>query len=316
MKSTLFGFAGFFPLALAIGSISSTNSTESATCYNLNGSEAPDDVPCGTGDVVNCCNAGDICISNGLCIQEGERGGGLTRGSCTDQSWGSRCYAPCSEYNRSGGISIVHIGFNDEPEYCCGDATSTAADDDDDDDDDDEPEITCQYDDPFTIPFGTVIPNVAGLSNHTSSTTSDAENPTSSNSDNRISTGLAIALGIGLPLGLAFMGVVLWVVWERRRRYLRVHYGEEEGRTGMGMIPTTSRTRLTGLHDLYGPVPSNASSRHGTPNISGVSLPRPPPVESHPMTTAATALPSSGSVTFADQQDPLHVPPLAPRHGV
>ncbi|KAL4967580.1 uncharacterized protein BDV14DRAFT_197944 [Aspergillus stella-maris] len=329
MKPTLSGFAAFLPLALVAGSTASRNSTESAICYNLDGSEANDDVPCGTGDVVNCCNSGDICMSNGLCMQQGERGGTLARGSCTDQSWGSRCYAPCSEYNRSSGISIVHIRFDDEPEYCCGDATSTQDDDDDyddddddeDEDEDDEPEITCLYDDPFIIPFGTVIPGVAGLSNHTLPVTSDTSDSTTSNSDSRISTGLAIALGIGLPLGLASMGIVLWAVWERRRRYLRVHYGEETVRTGMemgmGKIDTTSRTRLTSLHDLYGPVPSYASSgsRRGTLNVSGISLPRPPPVESTPWPTPASPL-SSYSVTFADPRDSLHVSPLAPRYGV
>ncbi|KAL4789242.1 hypothetical protein BDV19DRAFT_395249 [Aspergillus venezuelensis] len=312
MKSTLSGFAAFLPLALVAGSIASPNSTESAICYNLDGSEAPDDVPCGTGDVVNCCNSGDICISNGLCMHQGEHSGGLARGSCTDQSWGGRCYAPFSEYNRSSGISIVHIRFDDEPEYCCGDATSTQDDDDDDDDDD-----------PFIIPFGTVIPDVAGLSNHTLPAISDTSDSTTSDSDSRISTGLAIALGIGLPLGLASMGVVLWAVWERRRRYLRVHYGEEAPRTGtemnMGMgtrkMDTNSTTRLTSLHDLYGPVPSYASSRRGTLNVSGISPPRPPPVESTPFPPAASPL-SSYSVTFADPRDLFHIPPLAPRHGV
>ncbi|KAL4935330.1 hypothetical protein BDV06DRAFT_131027 [Aspergillus oleicola] len=322
MKSTLFTLATFIPLALAVGLTSSTNSTTSSICYNLDGSEAPDDVPCGAGDVVNCCNVDDLCMSNGLCMQQGERGGGLARGSCTDNNWGSRCYAPCSGYNRNSGISIVHIGFDDEEEYCCGDAaTSTANDDDDDDDAEDEQEITCQYGDPFTIAFGTVIPNVAGLSNHPSS--SDKKN--SGDSDNRISTGLAITLGIGLPLGLAFMGVVLWAIWERRRRYLRAHYGEVDGQARMGMMmPMNSTTRLTALHDLYGPVPSVASSRRGSPNVSGVTLPRPSVggIATTPMSTDSTAAvarfdPANvvTAVQNQDQQTPLQIPPRAPGHG-
>jgi hypothetical protein len=77
-----------------------TNTTTiSATCYNLDGSEATDHVPCQFGDVVNCCNAGDICMSNGLCFQQGDRGMVLSRASCTDHSWGARCYAPCCTFH-------------------------------------------------------------------------------------------------------------------------------------------------------------------------------------------------------------------------
>ncbi|KAL4924267.1 uncharacterized protein BDV17DRAFT_220153 [Aspergillus undulatus] len=302
MRSSLFSLTAFsfVPFALAAGSTagtsSSSNSTAQAKCYNFDGSEAPNDAPCGTGEVVNCCNAGDICMSNGLCMQQRERGLGLARGSCTDHSWGRRCYAPCcefpfkrctgfmgkveprltcvsAEYNRDGGMSIVNIGVgaDDQAEYCCGGITIEF----NSDDDDNEAEIQCQYGSPFTIPFGTAIPNVAGLSssNTTSTTTTTAGPP----APHRISTGLAIALGIGLPLGLALMGGILWAVWERRRRNLQRSIEEEGRRKDMSSTSYAnvnsnwaSTSRLIGLHDRYGPVPSLGSTLKGTPYSSAV----------------------------------------------
>jgi hypothetical protein len=104
MRSTSFLTAAFFPLGFALPEDHATTSGSSGTgpstgttspCYKLDGSEASDHVPCGTGDSVNCCHEDDICLSNGLCYQQGDRGMSLSRGSCSDREWGEGCYAPC-----------------------------------------------------------------------------------------------------------------------------------------------------------------------------------------------------------------------------
>jgi hypothetical protein len=66
------------------------------TCYFLDGNEAVDDVPCSPNQYTNCCNQNDVCMSNGLCYVQGQRGFALSRGTCTDVTWGSNCTAPCS----------------------------------------------------------------------------------------------------------------------------------------------------------------------------------------------------------------------------
>ncbi|KAL4817061.1 hypothetical protein BDW67DRAFT_35767 [Aspergillus spinulosporus] len=286
MRSTSFltpalGFALAEDHATTSGSNSTAPSTDTtSTCYKLDGSAASDHVPCGAGDIVNCCHEDDICLSNGLCYQQGDRGMGLSRGSCSDREWGEGCFAPCSEYNRDTGITIVKISFEDEPQYCCG-SVSTQSGDGDNDDDDGNGEGSCEFGDPFTIPAGTAIPDIAGLSSTSeppadgsTEDSSDANSHSESKTSARMTTPLAIALGVGIPLGLILMSFILWAVWERRRRQLRDEEAERvlgtdgivlaRAGSNMGM---SMRANLPGLHHRYGPIPSY--SGRGTPNQSG-----------------------------------------------
>ncbi|RDW74273.1 uncharacterized protein DSM5745_06935 [Aspergillus mulundensis] len=277
--------SAFFALASADESITtnSTNTTRlTGTCYNLDGSEASGHIPCGTGETVNCCHKDDICMSNGLCYQQGDRSV-LSRGTCTDEEWGEGCYAPCSEYNRNSTVTIVNAESGDEPEYCCGSVRTEA----DDENENDDGSLSCEFGDPFTIPTGAAIPSVARLSPTSTSTAtstphsdSDDESedkdkdedeetsPSSSNSHKhthtKMTTALAIALSIGIPLGLATICFVLWAIWERRRRQLR----DVEART----LGSNGSVDLPGLHHRYGPIPS--SSGRGTPNQSGFFVPQ------------------------------------------
>jgi hypothetical protein len=66
------------------------------TCYYLNGDVASDHVPCKSGDnVVNCCDSRAVCLSNGMCLMQGDMGLSFGRGTCNDPSWSPLCYAPC-----------------------------------------------------------------------------------------------------------------------------------------------------------------------------------------------------------------------------
>ncbi|KAL5002766.1 hypothetical protein BDV10DRAFT_84537 [Aspergillus recurvatus] len=301
MKSTSFLAAAFLWLGFAPAlaedaaatnsssedNISPARDTDTNTCYNLDGSEASDHVPCGTGETVNCCHEDDVCMSNGLCYQQGNRGMVLSRGSCTNRSWEEGCYAPCSQYNRGTGMTIVNVSFGDEPEYCCGSVHTQR-----DAGDGDDSESSCEFGDPFTIPAGAAIPGVAGLSStespHSDDEDGDEDDHTADSSDSspysnsqppsRMTTPLAIALGVGIPLGLILMGFILWAVWERRRRQLQNEEAERVlGANGMALAAGGANMGLSmsanppGLHHRYGPIPSY--SGRGTPNQSGFFVP-------------------------------------------
>ncbi|KAL2812636.1 hypothetical protein BJX63DRAFT_241164 [Aspergillus granulosus] len=261
-----------------------TNGTLSAICYNLDGSAASDHVPCHSGDVVNCCNSGDICLSNGLCFQQGDHGMVLSRGSCTDHSWGAKCYAPCSDYQRSGSMPIVNVGFDsEEPQYCCGSVTV----------DEDDEDVSCEFGDgPFSIPRGTAIPGVAGLADHTSENDDHDDDNDHGDKDHgtqRVSPGIAVALGVGIPIGLLIMGGVLWAIWERRRRQLRIE--EEDGRSSSGMTLTTMK--MPGLHHRYGPVPSPIPTYSGRATPTGSQSAFFHPVHQSPLSSPPNSPPQS-----------------------
>ncbi|KAK2742627.1 hypothetical protein FQN55_007746 [Onygenales sp. PD_40] len=193
------------------------------TCYALDGTIYPD-VPCTSNGVTICCNPGDICLSNGLCLLQGDHGSVLSRGSCTDRNWGDGCFAPCSNYNRYIGFPIVHLEFNNaESRYCCG---RTAVVDG---------EIGCMNgDSPFSLAPGFAIQGVAGLKNTTSDdppTTTSASSPSSTPTSEPTpsstampeakcpaSRDTAIGAGVGVPLGVIAVAALVWALMERRSR--------------------------------------------------------------------------------------------------
>ncbi|KAL4737849.1 hypothetical protein BDV11DRAFT_190704, partial [Aspergillus similis] len=189
-------------------------------------------------------------------------------------------------------MTIVNVSFEDEPQYCCGSVSTQSGDGDNnnDDDDDDNGEGYCEFGDPFTIPAGTAIPDVAGLSSTSepqadgnTEDSSDANPHSASRTPARMTTPLAIALGVGIPLGLILMGFILWAVWERRRRQLRDEEAERVlGANGMVLAGAGSNmgmsvsANLPGLHHRYGPIPSY--SGRGTPTQSGFFVPQGQPL--------------------------------------
>ena len=76
--------------------------TNAQTCYSPDGSVMARDTPCHSpsiGDGASaCCDHGDVCLDNNLCLAQG--GGELiSRGSCTDHTWQS---PECSQYCSDG----------------------------------------------------------------------------------------------------------------------------------------------------------------------------------------------------------------------
>lgn len=82
----------------------------SRTCYMTDQlTVAPDDVPCNpdTNTTTTCCNKKDICMTNGLCYVLQDKAMTLSRGSCTDRSWGY----PCSDARPCGMRSFPPMLF-------------------------------------------------------------------------------------------------------------------------------------------------------------------------------------------------------------
>ncbi len=71
-------------------------------CFYPDGETIAVDVPCNSAATHSaCCNVDAQCLDNGLCF----RGGTLSRGSCTDRSWGPSC----AQYCLDGGYFSIPV---------------------------------------------------------------------------------------------------------------------------------------------------------------------------------------------------------------
>lgn len=78
-------------LALSLP-VSTLISTVFAQCYYPDGETLAPDVACNSSaSVSSCCGSGSWCLDNGLCYDSGV----VSRGSCTDKSWGEGCAQYC-----------------------------------------------------------------------------------------------------------------------------------------------------------------------------------------------------------------------------
>ena len=75
------------------------------TCYYPNSTSSVD-TPCHSDAAASaCCNAKDICLSNGLCLSQRDAEV-ISRGSCTDQSWES---PNCPQHCADGTLSSCSV---------------------------------------------------------------------------------------------------------------------------------------------------------------------------------------------------------------
>lgn len=73
-------------------------------CWYPDGETPSPDIPCDTnGHTSACCGADNFCLNNGLCF-----GPVLSRGSCTDRSWGKGCpqYCATGQFHSSCSLSL------------------------------------------------------------------------------------------------------------------------------------------------------------------------------------------------------------------
>ncbi|KAM7192409.1 hypothetical protein V8F20_008869, partial [Naviculisporaceae sp. PSN 640] len=82
---------------LAIAISIRTARAEDPVCYDTWGMENKDLVPCSSDDPskpTSCCNKGDYCLSNGLCLSTSITNLMIQQG-CTDKNWGEPCNRIC-----------------------------------------------------------------------------------------------------------------------------------------------------------------------------------------------------------------------------
>ncbi|OAA58029.1 hypothetical protein SPI_06914 [Niveomyces insectorum RCEF 264] len=245
------GLAAVVLLAsLATAAAAASPASSPRMCFFPNGDVSTHDLPCGTGKTTtHCCNAQSICLSVGLCLTAEQAPYVLSRGSCTDASWGSGCPTHCvgSKNNPGGGMPISWTGSSGAAQYCC---NGLAVNND---------TVACADDEtPFTLPQVQVLFGAALLENTTTdndgpSPSSVAPSPSQTGSvdsggggsgDNSTNSGgsnnngdgddddstmttttttsgpnaTAVGAGVGVPLGLLALGALSWALWERRAR--------------------------------------------------------------------------------------------------
>ncbi|PKX91361.1 uncharacterized protein P174DRAFT_392559 [Aspergillus novofumigatus IBT 16806] len=174
-------------------------------CYFPNGNPSSD-VPCSSDEATGCCTSGDICMSNGLCLNVAHQPYVAGRGSCTDKEWGDGCPQYCKDMNRDGGCSIINVTYeNGIATYCCGTPITNGTD------------VICPEGmDSFQIPTGHALTGVALLSNVSSSSATTA--PSSTDTATRSCHDTAIGAGVGVPLGVIALMTLAWAIFERRAR--------------------------------------------------------------------------------------------------
>ena len=204
-----------------------------AQCYWPNGKPSPD-TPCKPAASASaCCGAGWDCLSNGLCSQAPRPY--IVRGSCTDQTWStSECPTYCAFNHTSYGAlgpchkgSTVGDGGDELASYCCDQdyycKCSTGEN------------VVLLNPSPGTVP-SLALPSTSITSSMTSySSTSTSVSsastsvPLASTSNPTAKTSLpsatvaplsnnytAIGVGLGVPLGLATLGVIAFLLWKIR----------------------------------------------------------------------------------------------------
>ena len=69
----------------------------SISCYDTSGNLNQNFYPCDvTLEISSCCSGTDLCLSNGLCLDDGGNNL-LSQQGCTDPNWGSPCHKFCPQ---------------------------------------------------------------------------------------------------------------------------------------------------------------------------------------------------------------------------
>ncbi|EPE05837.1 hypothetical protein F503_08368 [Ophiostoma piceae UAMH 11346] len=213
--------------ALAGFAIGRANAVASnRTCYYPDGTVSPDDMPCSDADTTHCCNSMNACLSTGYCMSAAQQPYVISRGSCTDDAWGTGCPARCagSSDNPGGGRPISWLGTKNSAGaylYCCGVVTV-----------DDDGDLACENSaSSFTLGSSTILYGAAILANTTnvtasssSSSSSSAEasaavcSPETESTSSDSSKTTAVGAGVGVSLGAVAVAALSWALWERRKR--------------------------------------------------------------------------------------------------
>ncbi|KAM5354053.1 hypothetical protein ACJ41O_000703 [Fusarium nematophilum] len=202
-------------------------------CYDRRNNENIDHFPCDPdGDLKSCCERGDSCAGNGLCVTSD--GDALTPyfiHGCTIDDWDDpTCPTQC--YNSTGnGIQPCGDGM-----FCCWGRGGCDCNDEDEVFSMDPVRIVA------SIPTGasrstdaTAVSSLdasisSAIASATAETTTEAA-PTSTNdessisgenNDNSLPIGLGVGLGVGIPL-IAIGAGLIWFLMKKRAKTVETH---------------------------------------------------------------------------------------------
>jgi len=176
------------------------------SCYYPDGETLSEDVVCdATGADSACCPSNSFCLAGGLCVA----GGVVSRGSCTDQTWGSpACAGYCKTVNRNAEVAITPCSTDtDSNTFACGLSGDCSAD-------------------TFSLPTDTglllrpsQIAALVGSLSGPSSIPTESICPSSADGDGGFSTAAlaGVGAGVGVPLLLALVIAIVMLQKEKRR---------------------------------------------------------------------------------------------------
>ncbi|GAB1318086.1 hypothetical protein MFIFM68171_08296 [Madurella fahalii] len=172
-----------------------------AACYDTWGNEDSNQVPCFAPETTDtttttwCCNKGDYCLSNGLCLSPDYNNLMMQQG-CTDENWGGGCQKFCTPPSQqdleTNAVPLIPCPASfgnpiDNIRFCCGPDASSCC------------ETPSSW---IAIPTGRIIGDPTALAAGSSAA------PTSS----PLRLALGIGLGIGLPIFLALLTVAYLLI--------------------------------------------------------------------------------------------------------
>ncbi|KAK4619760.1 hypothetical protein CLAFUW4_11038 [Fulvia fulva] len=246
-----------------------------AQCYFPDGTEAANYTSCNAAATQSsCCRPTEACLSNGYCFQQTGYANRISRGACTDSSFGSTaCPARCRDVAQNVALTIFQAadtadssqgnglfcclnGYNVTSRQCMTESDGTSA--------------------PFSLPAGSVVidrSNGATLPQNFNSTdaagsiitvtATAAANATNTPESNNTT---AIAAGISVPLGLLLLAAlagcfVLWRNLKKARNQVQgaVHGSVYDGNVQKGVHYAAQEKPYDHAYGGYQSVPREAS---------------------------------------------------------
>ncbi|KAF2728700.1 hypothetical protein EJ04DRAFT_556570 [Polyplosphaeria fusca] len=192
------------------------------TCYFSNQQEVDDQryVPCDHNAVAEgkhtvCCESGDSCLTNGLCLSQSNQSDYNWRIACTDKTFEDpACLKYCTSEDDQTSDTYVVWKCPEPRKWCCGQAgkNTTCCDTD----------LVFEADEP--VVYTTAAP-IAQTSSSDPSFTSDNANSTESPLN---STSFGIGLGIGLGVAVAAIMTTVFMLWKGKHSHKRAAEGHTQ----------------------------------------------------------------------------------------
>ncbi|KAH6623066.1 hypothetical protein F5144DRAFT_351497 [Chaetomium tenue] len=194
-----------------------------ATCYNTWREEDTNQQPCSVpgadaGAGTWCCNRGDTCLSNGLCLSP-DSSNLMTQQGCTDKAWGGSCTKFCPASTDRPSLPAIPLipcpstldSTTNTLQHCCGNTNITDC-------------CSTHSSSRLTLSPGTILSQSQSQNNNDSTSYS-------------LKIGLGIGLGIGIPILLVLLAVAYLLaqpVHSRRQKRRREQQHRRGGGGGSG----------------------------------------------------------------------------------